>query len=199
MFRSITLCALAVVAIACAIGAAAGAQEKSTDQQKAMETYMKVGAPNENHAFLKNFAGKWNVTSTAWMQPGAQPSVSQGTCAADLVLGGRYCLMKFQSVMFGQPFEGIEIIGYDNTQQKYITFWIDNTGTAFYLTTGTREAAGNTINDTGLWPDPMTGGPLKVRAVTRFVGLDEYTYELFMVGSDGKEFKSLENRCVRQK
>jgi hypothetical protein len=199
MFKSIVSTILAVVAIASVIGTAAVAQEKSTDQQKAMEAYTKLAAPNENHAFLKNFAGEWDVTSTVCMQPGAQPSVSHSTCAAELVLEGRYCLMKFHGSMFGQPFEGIEIIGYDNALQKYITFWIDNTGTSFYLMTGTREAAGKTINDTGLWPDPMTGGTSKVRAVTKFVSPEEYTYELFMVGSDGKEFKSLENHCVRKK
>jgi hypothetical protein len=180
------------------VGAGVAAQEATPEQQKAMEMYMKLMAPNENHAFLKNFAGDWNVTSTAWMQPGAPPSVSTSTSKGEIVLGGRYVIMKYTGVMFGQPFEGIQIMGYDNQQKKFASFWIDNTSTSFYMTTGTRDTTANTIDDTGLWPDPM-GGSSKIHAVTRFVGPDEFTYELYMVGPDGKEFKSLENRATRKK
>ena len=42
-------------------------------------------------------------------------------------------------------------------------------------------------------------GETKVRAVTRIVSNNEYTYELYMTGPDGKEFKSLEFRSVRKK
>jgi len=199
MFRNCALAIMMHVAIVCAFGAAAAAQETGTDQQKAMEAYMKLMATNENHAFLKNFAGQWDVTSTAWMEPGGQPSVSTSSCTSELILNGCFAMMKYQGIMFGQPFEGIEIIGYDNAQRKYITLWIDNTSTTFYLMSGTREPEGSTIHDTGLWPDPMTGGTSPVRAVTRIVGPDEFTYELYMVGRDSTEFKSLENRLVRKK
>jgi hypothetical protein len=43
------------------------------------------------------------------------------------------------------------------------------------------------------------GGTSKVRAVTRWVGPDEFVYEMYMVGADGKEFKNMENRCIRKK
>jgi len=43
------------------------------------------------------------------------------------------------------------------------------------------------------------GGTSKVRAVTRWIGPDEFVYEMYMVAGDGKEFKSMENRCVRKK
>jgi len=196
--RSRKLAALFVlVAMSMALCVIAAAQEGTPDQQKAMEMYMKLMAPNENHAFLKSFVGEWNVTTTAWMQPGAPPSTSSSTSKAELVLGGRYLMMKYGGLMFGQPFEGIEIIGYDNLQKKFTSFWIDNTSTSFYLTTGTRDTTANTIDDTGLWPDPM-GGSSKVHAVTRLVSPDEFTYELYMVGPDGTEFKSLENRATRK-
>ena len=186
------------MALSMAFCAAAAAQEGTPDQQKAMEMYMKLMATNENHAFLKNFVGEWNVTSTAWMQPGTPPTVSTSTSSGLLVLGGRYLMMRYTGTMFGQPFEGIQIIGYDNQQKKYASFWIDNTSTSFYLTTGVRDTTSNTVNDTGVWPDPM-GGSSKVHAVTRLVSPDEFTYELYMVGSDGKEFKSLENKATRKK
>ena len=196
-FRTLAILVLSI-AMSIVLQAGAAAQEGTPDQQKAMEAYMKLTAPNENHAFLKNFVGEWNVSTTAWMQPGAPPATSSSTSKAELVLGGRYVMIKYEGLMFGQPFEGIQIVGYDNQQQKYVSFWIDNMSTAFYLTTGTREATTNTMDDTGVWPDPM-GGSSKVHAVTKLVSPDEYTYELYMVGADGTEFKSLENRATRNK
>jgi hypothetical protein len=55
------------------------------------------------------------------------------------------------------------------------------------------------MNETGLWPDPMNGEKIKVRAITRFISQDEFIYELYMVGPDSKEFKTLENRATRKK
>jgi hypothetical protein len=189
------------IAIGCALVALAAAplaaQELSPEGQKAMEAYTKLMATNEHHEFLANFAGDWRVTNTAWMQPGAPPMASESAAHGEIVLGGRFLVLQHDGVMFGQPFEGIQIVGYDNMQKKYVSFWIDNTGTGFYLTSGTREAGSSAIRDAGAWPDPGTGGITNVRAVTTLVSPDEFTYELFMVGADGSEFKSLENRAVR--
>jgi hypothetical protein len=181
------------------IASAAGAQQPQQDQQKAMEAYMKMMATNENHAYLKSFVGEWSVSTKAWMQPGAPSESSEGSSKGEMILGGRFLRMEFKGTMFGQPFEGLQIIGYDNMKKKYITFWIDNTSTAFFLTEGTREAAGKVTVETGLWPDPMTGGTMKVRGVTKLVGPDEFNYEMYMIGPDGKEFKSMEYRAARKK
>ena len=107
-------------------------------------------------------------------------------------------MMKFSGTMMGQPFEGIQIVGYDNMQKKFVTFWIDSSSTAFFLLSGTYDEASRTWTDRGQWQDPM-GGTTVVRSLTRIVGPDEYTYEMYMVMPEGKEFKSLENRCLRVK
>jgi hypothetical protein len=195
---------ISILAIVFALGLsssslAAGPQQSQQDQQKAMEAYLKMMATNENHAHFKTFVGDWTVATTAWMQPGAPPEKSQGSGRAEMLLGGRFLKMEFKGTMFGQPFEGIQIVGYDNMKKKYITFWIDSSSTAFFLTEGTRDEASKTMTETGVWPDPMTGGTMNVKGITKMVSPDEFTYEMYMVGPDGKEFKSLENRAVRKK
>lgn len=55
------------------------------------------------------------------------------------------------------------------------------------------------MTETGEWPDPMTGGIIKVRAISRMISKDELTYELYMTGPDGKKFKTLENLMRRKK
>ena len=177
----------------------AGAQAGGPDQQKAMEVYAKLGAPSEHHAWLKPFAGEWKVTGMMWMFPGSEPAKFENHVSAELILGGRFLKMSTKGQMMGQAFEGFQVIGYDNLQQKYVVFWIDSTATAFYLTTGVLDAASQTMTETGVWPDPMSGKQVQVRNVTKRVGPDEFTYESYMTLPDGKEFKSLEQRAVRVK
>jgi hypothetical protein len=181
------------------IGLSGVAQQTEQDQQKMMAAYMKMMAVNENHVYLKNFVGEWDVRTKAWMQPGTEPVISQNSSIARLILGGRFLEMEFKGEMFGQPFEGLQIVGFDNFQKKYVTFWIDSSSTAFYLLSGTRDESENVITDTGDWPDPVTGGAIGVRAVTKLVSKDEFVYEMYMIGPDGNEFKTLENRAVRKK
>lgn len=188
-----------VLALAVRAAFASAPQQSQQDQQQVMEAYMRMAATNENHAYLAKFAGEWNISTTAWMQPGAPPQKSQGSSVIETILGGRFIKMNFKGTMFGQPFEGIQISGYDNMKKKSITFWIDNTSTAFFLTEGMLDAASKTMTETGLWPDAMTGGMVKVKGVTKLINPDEYTYEMFMIGSDGQEFKSMEYRAVRKK
>jgi hypothetical protein len=189
----------AVAAILVALVAPLSAQEPTPEQQQAMDAYVKLMAPNENHEFLKNLAGEWTVTTTIWPQPGAPPVSSEGTASSAMVLGGRFLEMKFKGMMFGQPFDGLEIVGYDTVKKQYVTLWIDNTSTMFYELAGTREKNAKAIHDRGAWYDPMAGGDSPVHAVTTVVGPDEYTFELFMVGPDGKEIKSMEYRALRAK
>ena len=175
------------------------AQEKpsAAEQQKAMEVYMKAGAVTENHEFLKKYAGTWDCQVKGWMAPGQPPTVSQGTFQGEMRLDGRFLFMDFKGEMFGQPFAGVQIIGFDNMQQKYISLWIDNTSTFFFMTTGTRQD--NVISESGLFPDPLTGAQLPVKARTTWVSADEYLYEQFMVQADKSEFKSMEMSCKRRK
>ena len=139
-----------------------------------IEVYMKLGALNENHEYLKNFVGEWEVSTKGWMFPGTEPVVSKGTSKGVLIMGGRFLKMHFKGTMFGQPFEGLQIIGYDNLQKKYVTFWIDSTSTAFYLLSGIRDEATNVTRASGVWPEPMTGGTIKVRDVTELISKDEF-------------------------
>ena len=175
------------------------AQEAQQDQQAMMEAYMKMMAPNENHEYLKNFVGEWDVTTTSWMMPGAEPTVSNNSSKAELILGGRFLKMAFKGTMMGMPFEGIQINGYDNYQKKHISFWIDNSSTAFYLLSGSLDDSGKVMTERAEWPDPMTGGTMKVRTATKWISPDEFVYEMFMISPDGQEFKSLENRVKRKK
>ena len=175
------------------------AQEKPSDaeQQQAMEAYLKAGAVTENHEFLKKYVGSWDCLVKGWAAPGQPPTVSQGSFLGEMRLDNRFLFMDFKGEMFGQPFSGLQIIGFDNMQQKYISLWIDNSSTFFFMTSGTRQD--NIISESGLWPDPLTGSQAPVKARTTWINADEYLYEQFMVMPDKSEFKGMEMSCKRRK
>lgn len=174
------------------------AQVSEQDQAKAMEAYMKAGAVTAEHKALEYFAGRWKVESKMWTAPGAPPTESVNTNEGRMILGGRYALLDYKGEMMGQPFEGLQISGYDNLAKAYTTFWIDNSSTSFYLLKGTYDAAKKTYTFTGRWADPL-GGDTPVRMVVRIVSPDVYESETYMALPDGKEFLNMSDRSVRVK
>lgn len=175
------------------------AQEGQQVDPEMMEAYMKQMTPNENHEFLKNFVGEWEVLTTLWMEPGAEPVSFQNKAKAELIFGGRFLMLDIKGIMFGQPYEGIQIMGYDNLLKKNISFWIDSSSTSFYLTSGSREKGKNVITETGIWKDPMSEEDMKVKLITTLVSKDEYILEMIMILPDGTEFKSMESLSKRKK
>lgn len=138
------------------------------------------------------------MDTKSWMQPGAEPELSKGSSQAKMILGGRFLQVEFQGTMMGMPFEGLQIFGYDNYEKKYKVFWIDNSGTGFYYLSGSLSKDKKILACSGIWPDVITGGESKVRDTTAILNPDEYLYELYMTGNDGKEFKVLEYRAKRK-
>lgn len=176
------------------------AQEMSDEDKKMMEMMTKYGTPGKNHELLKNYAGNWDVEMKMWQSPGAEPMVSKGTQKGELILGGRYVKCTYEATMMGMTYHGLEIIGYDLFENKYITLWIDNMGTGFVKTAGVLDASGKILTEMGEWPDPMAEGKTmqKVKNVTTFIEDGKYTFEMFMVMPDGTEFKSMELTATRK-
>lgn len=174
------------------------AQMSEQDQAKAMEAYMKAGAVTADHEALKYFAGRWRVEGKMWAAPGAPPTESVNSNEGEMILGGRYVRLTYKGEMMGQPFEGLQISGYDNIAKAYTTFWIDNSSTSFYLLKGTYDAAKKTYTFSGLWADPV-GGETPVRMVIKIVSPDVYESETYMKLPDGKEFMNMSDRSVRVK
>jgi len=199
MSRRLLLSALLVLCTVSTCAAAAATEQAQADQQKMMAEYMKLLALGPNHDYFKQFVGKWDVTTTAWMTPGAEPAVSRNVSEATLILGGRFLMTKFSGNIFGQAFEGLQIDGYDNLTKKYVTFWIDNSSTGFYFLDGSRDTTTGVLTETANWPDPMSGASVGVRGVTTRKSADEYVYEMYMTPPGGREFKSMENVMTRKK
>ncbi|MBZ0265544.1 DUF1579 domain-containing protein [bacterium] len=126
--------------------------------EQAMQKWMEMSSPNENHKLLEEMAGSWDVTTTVWMGgPGGETMVSQGTSETEVVYGGRFLKEVQQNDMGGQPFEGLGYVGYDNLKKKYVQLWIDSMGTGIYRGEGSFNSETRILTFFGTMDDAISG------------------------------------------
>ena len=175
-------------------------QQAVDDQQKQMmEKWMKFATPGEPHKFLEKQVGEWEMVSKMWMKPGDPPSESKGSASGKMILGGRYLKTVHKGFVSGMPFEGINIGGYDNHLKEYFSIWIDNMGTGIMFSKGNLDKTGKILTEVAEIDDFMTGQKMKARSVTTCINADKLFMEMYMIGPDGKEFKSVEVTYIRKK
>jgi hypothetical protein len=166
----------------------------SMDQM--MKMYEKLNAPGPEHARFQEAIGTWKTEAKSWMGPG-EPTVSSGTSQIEVIFGGRYFQEHYRCDSPDMPFEGLNLIGYDNHKKKYVSVWVDNLSTGFVIMEGTRDDATKTTTLTGEYDDPFFG-PSKLRSTIRELSKDQQAYEMYRTGPDGREQKVMEITYTRQ-
>ncbi len=166
--------------------------------QAMMAKFQEYASPNENHKVLDVLVGNWNHNLKYWMAPNSKPEISTGTTQSQWILGGRYLQQLVKGVSMGQPFEGIGIAGFDNSQKRYQTIWMDNMGTGMMIGKGTYDSAEKELNDKGHLSDPIAG-QMDYRAATKFIDNDHYSYKIYINDQNGKEFLMLDIAYTRTK
>jgi hypothetical protein len=173
------------------------AKEGKIDFEEIMEIYKKVGTPGEPHKLLAKLEGSWTTRSRGWMEPDKPPVESTGTCEQRMILGGRYLRQEYSGDMMGQPYTGINILGYDNHTKKYQSVWIDTMSTGVYFFEGTAGKDGKVIMQECNYDDPVRG-PSLWRTVTRIKDDNTVEFEMFLTPKGGKEEKMMEMTIVRK-
>ena len=156
--------------------------------QKAMMDYM---TPGKMHELLAKNVGEWKTTIKMWMQPGAEPTVTEGTSVGEMFLGGRYLQTKHSADFMGMPMQGIGIDAYDNGKKIFISIWVDNFGTGVMTLEGKYDESSKTLTLAGKMFEPVSGKDMKVREVIKYINDGHQTMEMYQE-VDGKEFKSME-------
>jgi Protein of unknown function (DUF1579) len=105
---------------------------------------------------------------------------------------------RSEGTSMGQPFEGMGIMGYDNEKKQYQSVWIDNMGTGIMTGSGNYDPNTKTLTDQGKFSCPAEGEK-SYRAVLKMKDNDNFTYEWYMAGPDGKEFRAMEIVYTRKK
>lgn len=178
----------------------AQAQKKEivADMPDMMEVYRKVGTPGAPHSMLAALAGSWTTRTRAWMEPDKPPTEGTGTCEQKMILDGRYLQQEYTGEMMGSRFTGINLIGYDNHTEKYVSVWIDSMSTGIYYFEGTAGMDGKTITQESSYNDPVKG-PTLWRSVTRIIDENTLAYEMFLTPEGGEEEKMMEMTVTRNR
>lgn len=169
------------------------------DEKAAMDAMMKIATPGPAHKKLDFMVGAWNAKITMFMDPSKPPVVSEGTSAFKWVLGGRYMEQSVDSTFMGQPFSGIGFTAHDNFKKKYVATWMDTMGTMIMISSGTFDPAGKVLTYTGRMDDVTTGKSTPFREKMTVKSNDEFLFEMFTPGPDGKEFRNMEIIYTRKK
>jgi hypothetical protein len=173
-------------------------QKSKIDMEAMMEVYKKVGTPGAPHKALARMEGSWNTKTKAWMEPDKPPMEGTGTCEQKMLLDGRYLQQMYVGDMMGEPFTGINLIGYDNHTKKYVSTWIDSMSTGIYYFEGTASADGKTITQESSYDDPVRG-PTTWRSTTRVVDDDTLSYDMVLTSKGGEEEKMMEMTITRKR
>jgi len=163
------------------------AQEEMSAEQKAWMDYM---TPGPMHEMMAESVGEWKSINTFWMDPAAEPMVSEGTVEFEMILGGRYMKSTHKGMVMGMPFTGMMLQAYDNAAKEFIAIWIDNLGTGMSVSKGTYDEATKTLNSTGTMIDPMSGKEVSYRQTVQLIDDEHQLVEMFIL-EGGKEFKNM--------
>ena len=171
----------------------------SAEQQVMQKKWAAFATPNEHHKVLDAKIGKWNDTVKMWMDANSPPDESKCTSEFAWAMDGRYLTDHTSGTTTMGPFEGMGYSGYDNLKNKYVSVWIDNTGTGIMYFEGTYDAKTKTFTYASETPDVEAGKYVKNRWTEKWVSPDKFVVESFVAGKDGKEFKCLEVTYERAK
>lgn len=185
-----------------AVDEAGKAVDQEAEKMKAemMAKWQEYATPGENHKALDQLVGNWDYTVKFWETPESEPSESTGTSEIEWILGGRYIQQTTKGMAMGQEFEGLGLMGYDNAKKEYVSVWIDNMGTGLMTGTGTYNAETKTFEDKGTFSCPVEDEKDKpYRTVTTINSPDQFTFEMYAPGQDGKEARMMEIVYKRKK
>lgn len=170
-----------------------------------MKQMMELGKPGENHKALAQLAGTWSYDVQMWMAPGAPPMKSHGTGVRKSIMGGRFFVANFTSMMKmpgangkmqEMEFKGMSVEGYDNVKQKFVATWCDNMGTSITLMEGSYDPASKTFTYNSEM-EMMPGMKTKVREVVKIVDANHHRLEWYE-DRGGQETKTMEIDYTRK-
>jgi hypothetical protein len=149
--------------------------------------------PGPEHARLKKMEGTWDAVMTD-----GEGKKSKGEMNYKMECGGLWLTSDYKGEHDGKPFHGKGFDSYDPTKKKYVGVWIDNMITSPLQIEGTYDEKTKISTCYGECAGP-DGKPMKMKLVTKTIDDDHETFEMYMIGPDGKEMKGATIEYTRRK
>jgi hypothetical protein len=178
-------------------GNTGGAVETDPHKQKLLREIEKTATPDAHHQALQPLAGKFDTQAKMWF--GSKfPERTSGHDHAESILGGRFIEDHYDSVVWGKPWAGQGLIGFDEREQKYVLSWIDNWGTWITVAQGTADPTNHVITlTTRDWDNPS--GKTRPEKFVITIDNEEHHWKRIYEKVAGKETLTLEIEYRRVK
>jgi hypothetical protein len=194
-----------VLFLATLFGGAAGAQEKKelpgstakagtatgdAHKDKILHNITRSAAPDAHHKLLEPLVGKWNTQAKQWLGD-PKPETTTGHAEIKSILGGRFVEEHYDSVIFGKPYQGQGVIGFDTRTKKFVSSWVDTWGTWITLEEGDADATGKVLTLTAQDYDSASGKTRPVKFIYTIDGNDHHVMRVYET-IEGKETLTME-------
>jgi hypothetical protein len=214
---TLTICAAAVLLYACNNDAkteSATDSSKATtsettkkeeawvpvDNAKAMQDMMAAGTPGKMHEMLASWSGTWEGDMQMWMGKDSAAMSTKAKAVSKMVMGNRYQESVHTGTLPWGPFEGHGTMAYDNTNQQFVSTWIDNMSTQVMILKGNWDEGSKTLTLTGTVTDPSRKKECNIRETLKVIDANNQVMEMY--GPDnatGKEYKMMEIKMTKKK
>lgn len=167
------------------------AQDKATSPGQGIP----LPKPGPEQEILKKDVGVWDATIELVMQPGGKPEITKGTSTNTLV-GGLWLVEDFKGEMFGMPYHGHSVLGYDAAKKKYVGTWVDSMSPGLTSIEGTVDPKTKVMTSTVEGPCP-DGSHMKAKSTTEWKG-DTRVFTMFSPESEGESFAMMKITYTRR-
>lgn len=161
-----------------------GSAKAQSKEESAGQPPMHMDMPGAIHKQMAKRAGEYTTRAKSQTQPGAAPMESTGTASVTVGFDGRLLVEENFGTVFGQPYRGMRVYGYNNWTKQYEATWVYTGSTAILSLNGASSDDGKTVKYTGSFTDP-SGGKQTLRVVVKQIDDDHFTVELYGNGGEG--------------
>lgn len=185
--------------ILCALFAAQTLISQDAPSAEEMQKWTAYATPSEGHKFLEQFVGHWTAELTMWPAAGAPAVKSNGESEGRMILGGRYLEQRYKGEYMGMPFEGRNLMAFDNHHKRIESIWLDSMGTGFLHGIGTLDPSMKVSTEHAETVDIISGQAIKSRTVTTVASPDKIVMDMYWQKEGEAEFKTMEIVYSRKK
>ncbi|NIJ51461.1 DUF1579 domain-containing protein [Dyadobacter arcticus] len=156
------------------------------------KTKFEISLESGIHQHIQAFVGSWEGNTKTWFEPNVVADDSPMTGTIRSVLGGRFILHEYRGSLSGEPFEGIAIYGFDISNNKFQSSWIDS----FHMSTGIMLSEGHSIDQgfsvLGSYGSPDFPEPWGWRTTVHLANPDQMIITAYNISPEGQEDKATE-------
>lgn len=172
--------------------------EGMPSEEEMQKMMAEMSRPTEHHEHLKQLEGSWDAKVRMRMAPEMPWEESKGSCENKMIMNGLWLQEDYRGDMGGQQFRGMGLMGYDKTEKRFVSIWLDNMSSAAMVSYGTCDESHKTLTMTGKAMCPMTQQMKAYRNVQKHIDSNKFVFEMYEKTGDQPEFQSMEITYTRR-